>query len=225
MKLTLPVASAMLYGLTGGYADAASYLLAKSFTGHVTGNTVLLGLTLMTGGPGVVSVLIPAVTCFLLATATAQYVRSTLGAGRSTPMRFAVPVAEMLLVGIAPLLFAHAGYGPALMISALCLALGLQNGWFSKADGISIHTTYLTGTITSLLKAVVGSREAAPKQNTKAQSTTFAIFWVLVSFFLGVLCAAFSVPRIGARALWLLELPLLLTIFFDSQAPTQPAAA
>jgi uncharacterized membrane protein YoaK (UPF0700 family) len=31
------------------------------------------------------------------------------------------------------------------------LALGLQNGAFGRAGGISVHTTYLTGMITSLI--------------------------------------------------------------------------
>jgi uncharacterized membrane protein YoaK (UPF0700 family) len=40
----------------------------------------------------------------------------------------------------------------ALFVSCMSLALGLQNGAFSQAGGISVHTTYLTGMITSLLK-------------------------------------------------------------------------
>jgi carbohydrate-selective porin OprB len=39
-----------------------------------------------------------------------------------------------------------------LCVGCLSLALGLQNGAFSQAGGISVHTTYLTGMITSLLK-------------------------------------------------------------------------
>ena len=32
--------------LVGGYADAASFLLAQTFTGHITGNFVLMAISL-----------------------------------------------------------------------------------------------------------------------------------------------------------------------------------
>jgi uncharacterized membrane protein YoaK (UPF0700 family) len=38
-------------------------------------------------------------------------------------------------------------------IIAVSLALGLQNGAFRRVGGISVHTTYLTGMITSLISS------------------------------------------------------------------------
>ena len=31
----------------GGYADASSYLLAQTFTGHITGNSILAAVSLV----------------------------------------------------------------------------------------------------------------------------------------------------------------------------------
>ena len=44
------LAIAFLLAFAGGYADAASYLLTGSFTGHLTGNTVLLTIHLAQAG-------------------------------------------------------------------------------------------------------------------------------------------------------------------------------
>ena len=42
------------------------------------------------------------------------------------------------------------------------LALGLQNGAFRRAGGISVHTTYLTGMITSLISSEAEKYSAEP---------------------------------------------------------------
>jgi uncharacterized membrane protein YoaK (UPF0700 family) len=36
-------------------------------------------------------------------------------------------------------------------VSCMSLALGLQNGTWQRAGGISVHTTYITGMVTGLL--------------------------------------------------------------------------
>ncbi len=77
----------------GGYADAASYTLAGTFTGHITGNSV--------------------------------------------------PNRELFII-------------------FMCLALGLQNGALRKADGISVHTTYVTGMVTKLLEHEVDRLDFGP---------------------------------------------------------------
>jgi uncharacterized membrane protein YoaK (UPF0700 family) len=77
----------------GGFGDAASFVLAKTFTGHVTGNLVLTAI---------------------------------------------VVAADM-------------AHGVEIFVIFVSLALGLQNGAFRRAGGISVHTTHLTGMLTSLI--------------------------------------------------------------------------
>ena len=64
---------AFLLAFVGGYADAASYLLTKSFTGPLTGNTVFLCLHLVQGAwrEAVSNAL--AVAAFLAGTAGAEW--------------------------------------------------------------------------------------------------------------------------------------------------------
>lgn len=47
------------------------------------------------------------------------------------------------------------GAAPRVEIFVICLslALGMQNGAFQRTGGISVHTTYLTGLITSVITA------------------------------------------------------------------------
>lgn len=49
MEFTVPTYRTVIpftLAFAGGYGDAAGYLLAKCFTGHITGNTVLLAAPL-----------------------------------------------------------------------------------------------------------------------------------------------------------------------------------
>jgi|ERR1700730_4805945 uncharacterized membrane protein YoaK (UPF0700 family) len=39
-----------------------------------------------------------------------------------------------------------------LFIVCMCLALGIQNGALEKTNGISVHSTYMTGMVTALMQ-------------------------------------------------------------------------
>lgn len=59
---------------------------------------------------------------------------------------------EVVLIVAASLALAlHAFYGVAIFVILVSLALGLQNGAFRRVGAVSVHTTYLTGMITSLI--------------------------------------------------------------------------
>jgi len=52
----------------------------------------------------------------------------------------------------------------------MSLALGLQNGTWQRAGGVSVHTTYITGMVTGLLTSAheKGNTSAALGQESKA---------------------------------------------------------
>jgi uncharacterized membrane protein YoaK (UPF0700 family) len=61
---------------------------------------------------------------------------------------------EVILIVAASLALAsRTAHGVEIFVIFVSLALGLQNGAFRRAGGISVHTTYLTGMITSLISA------------------------------------------------------------------------
>ncbi len=200
--------------LAGGFADAAAYLLTGSFTGHITGNTVLGGIALSAGKINVFWLRVTAVATFLLATAGGIFL-PRLGLGKNATLAVALAV-EAALVGVAPLFnILHRSHTHLFMLLCLCLALGLQNGIFSKSKGISLHTTYVTGDATSLLASLFqkpDSHTVVKPSGKRTTGTVLGVTWL--SFAIGAVIAGLAVRYFGANALWLLEVPLVLTAIF-----------
>jgi porin len=87
-----------------------------------------------------------------------------------------------------------------LFVSCMSLALGLQNGAFSRAGGISVHTTYLTGMVTSLFKSEIeryGSQTTAGNEPTSDQKGKL-LGGIWLAFVLGATVGAAMVFWLGA---------------------------
>jgi uncharacterized membrane protein YoaK (UPF0700 family) len=87
-----------------------------------------------------------------------------------------------------------------LFVSCMSLALGLQNGAFSQAGGISVHTTYLTGMITSLLKteAQRHSSETTAHDKLASDHKVSLLCGIWLVFILGATVGAAMVFWLGA---------------------------
>jgi len=137
----------------GGYCDAAGYVLAKTFTGHITGALVLAAISVAGHDWRTFLRHLLAIALFLTGVVSILISERFIA---TTPSRFLLPVVmgvEVVLILTAYFaLTSNLAAKFALFVSCMSLALGLQNGAFSQAGGISVHTTYLTGMITSLLK-------------------------------------------------------------------------
>jgi uncharacterized membrane protein YoaK (UPF0700 family) len=183
----LQFAATLLLAATGGYGDAASLLLVHCFTGHVTGNLVLavVGATTHTNHAWEPAL---AVFCFLASTALAQRLQKSAGLGFRS-----VLLLEIVLLGLGPWLFA---LHPAFLIAALCCGLGLQNGTLSQVNGVALHTTFLSGTLTHLVnpRATPRERQLLPL--------------VGLGFVIGAACGGLFVTHAGPKGLW--GMPLLL---------------
>jgi porin len=139
--------------VVGGYCDAAGYVLAKTFTGHITGTLVLAAISVAGHDWRTVLRHLLAIALFLSGVVLILIWSRFIA---RPPYRFLLPIVmgvEMVLISTAYFaLTSHLTAKFGLCVGCLSLALGLQNGAFSQAGGISVHTTYLTGMITSLLK-------------------------------------------------------------------------
>jgi uncharacterized membrane protein YoaK (UPF0700 family) len=194
--------AALLLVVVGGYGDAASFLLVHCFSGHVTGNTVLAAIAITSGGA--TRELLLAVLCFLGATALAQRLRSSTGRLLvSNGFRY-VLIAEIILLSLSPYILG--GQHRALFIATMCLAFGLQNGALSKADGIGLHSTYLTGTLTHLLSLLVRADVAG---TAASRFETKSLLFVWFAFVAGALCGGLMISHVGPKGTW--GMPLLLT--------------
>jgi uncharacterized membrane protein YoaK (UPF0700 family) len=136
----------------GGYGDAASFVLAKTFTGHVTGNLVLGAIAVAAHDWRAMVGHLSAIVTFLVGVLLSTLLVEPLKAWPSWPLLPTVMGIEAILLAAASLTVAsHELDGAGLFVIFVSLALGLQNGAYRHAGGISVHTTYLTGMITSLI--------------------------------------------------------------------------
>ncbi len=137
----------------GGYCDAAGYVLAKTFTGHITGTLVLEAISIAGHDWRTFLRHLLAIALFLTGVVSILISERFIA---TAPSRFLLPVVmsvQVVLISTAYFaLTSHLTAKFGLFVGCMSLALGLQNGAFSQAGGISVHTTYLTGMITSLLK-------------------------------------------------------------------------
>jgi len=136
----------------GGYGDAASFVLAKTFTGHVTGNLVLGAIAVTAQDWRAMLGHLTAIVTFLLGTVLSIVIARPLKAWPSWPLLPTILGIEVILMVTAALALASGMAARAeIFVIFLSLALGLQNGAFGRVGGISVHTTYLTGMITTLV--------------------------------------------------------------------------
>jgi len=136
----------------GGYGDAASFILAKTFTGHVTGNLVLAAIAVAAHEWRAALGRLSAIVTFLIGIFVTVLIVRPLKAWSSWPLLPTIMGMEVILIVLASLALASAmAHGIEIFVIFVSLALGLQNGAFRRAGGISVHTTYLTGMITSLI--------------------------------------------------------------------------
>jgi porin len=185
----------------GGYCDAASYVLAKTFTGHITGTLVLAAISIAGHDWRTLLRHLLAIVLFL-----AGVILSFLS-GRFAariPARFQLPIVMCIeIVLISTAYFASVSHLTArfeLFVACISLALGLQNGAFTQAGGISVHTTYLTGTITSLLKTEVQKHSSeTPGRDDLGSDQKVKVFGgIWLAFVVGATVGAGMVFWLGA---------------------------
>ena len=140
------------FAFVGGYGDAAGFVLAKTFTGHVTGSLVLAAIAIVAEDWRGAFARLSAVGCFLAGIPLSALMARLPAAWPSRRLLTAAMGIEVVLIVAAYLALAsHAGPAVEILVVCLSLALGLQNGAFRRTGGISVHTTFLTGMITGLI--------------------------------------------------------------------------
>lgn len=149
------LAIAFLLAFAGGYADAVSYLLTGAFTGHLTGNIVLLTIHVaqMQWWQAVSNAL--AIAAFAVGTAAAGWTAPP--AGRPNHARqLRAPLLIESALGVVALGsgLLDSWLGNELGVVCLCLMLGQQNGALRRCGALSVHTTFVTGLSTTLLSTM-----------------------------------------------------------------------
>ena len=120
----------------GGYGDAASFVLAKTFTGHVTGNLVLAAIAVAAHDWRATLAPLSAIVTFLIGIVLSVLIVRPLKTWSSWPLLPTVMGIEVILLVAASLaLSSGLAQGVGIFVIFLSLALGLQNGAFRRVGG------------------------------------------------------------------------------------------
>jgi uncharacterized membrane protein YoaK (UPF0700 family) len=202
----------------GGYADAAGFLLADTFTGHVTGNLVLTAISVAREDWPTFSRRVLAIALFLAGILFSVILERLVARRQAWSLLPALMGVETVLILIAYFaLTSHLAAQLEVFVSCMSLALGLQNGGFHKAGGISVHTTYLTGMITDLVRTEAEKHTSAALSRTPPPDPKRSILCgIWIAFVLGATIGAAMVFRLEALAIVGAALLLLATLICES---------
>ncbi|HTY53754.1 MAG TPA: YoaK family protein [Candidatus Binataceae bacterium] len=161
----------VVLAITSGAADAWSYVgLGHAFVANMTGNTVLLGISVFNPEHDFLHPLI-ALACYATGVACGSFLTRRVRPGhiwsRSTSK---VLLVEFLMLAGAELAWLAVGGTPSALLRCVILAcvaigIGLQSGALLPLKLPGIITTYITGTWTTLISGLalmLGSRERLP---------------------------------------------------------------
>ena len=193
----------------GGYGDAAGFVLARAFTGHATGNLVLGAVATAAGDfPNALSHF-SAVAVFLIGVFLGAWVM------QRKPSQLSLVLApELILIVSAPLILSARLGGAQAFVLCVSLALGLQNGAFRRVGGIGVHTTYVTGMITSLISSAAEkySSHLAPPAASAYNPKIALIAQIWIAFILGAISGAAATLHFRQWGLFGIGLILLVVI-------------
>jgi uncharacterized membrane protein YoaK (UPF0700 family) len=205
----------------GGYGDAAGYVLAKTFTGHVTGNLVLAAVAVAARDWRAILGPLSAIVTFLIGVLISTLIARPLKARPSWPLLPTVMGIEVILIVAASLaLTSDVAHGVAIFVILVALALGLQNGAFLHTGGISVHTTFLTGTITRIIsrEAEKYTAEVMPPRATAPDTEIGLLRGIWTAFILGAVTGAATVLHFKALGMLGAALLLIALIVRNSMA-------
>jgi uncharacterized membrane protein YoaK (UPF0700 family) len=197
----------------GGYGDAASFILAKTFTGHLTGNFVLTAISIAGHDWPTFFRRILAIALFLTGILFSVTVERLVARNASWSLMPAVIGLEVILVSMAYFaMTSHLSASLELFVVCMSLALGLQNGALRQAKGISIHTTYVTGMITNLLTTGAKRYFDQSARGSGPDPTVNLLCGMWLAFIFGALTGAAMVFRFKALGIFGLVAILLIAL-------------
>ena len=154
-----------------GSVDAAAYLLCgQVFVANMTGNSVLLAISLMHWNPKEAALRAGMVAAFLAGVIVESLLARTADKGLTKTQRvFILGIESLLLLLLA---WKNAGAHTDLLLLLLACMLGIQNAAFQNIGAFHLNTTFITGNLEKLGEAMTDVRDALPK------TTTFLVTWI-----------------------------------------------
>jgi uncharacterized membrane protein YoaK (UPF0700 family) len=189
-----------------GSVDAAAYLLCgQIFVANMTGNTVLLAISLLQRNPKEAALRAGMVAAFLAGVIVERLLARTADKGLTKTQRvFILGIESLLLLLLA---WKNAGAHTDLLLLLLACMLGIQNAAFQNIGAFHLNTTYITGNLEKLGEAVTDMSDALPK------TTTFLVSWLAYAggACLGAL-SALNLPHHGFLVPTILAVASVITV-------------
>ncbi|MEJ2069200.1 MAG: YoaK family protein [Syntrophobacterales bacterium] len=201
----------------GGYADAASLILARTFTGHLTGNFVLTAISLAgSNWPNLLRCVV-AIALFLTGIVLSVILEQWVARKSANYLLHAVLSLEIVLILNAYFaLTSSVAVRLELFVIFMALALGLQNGAWREAGGITVHSTYLTGMVTNLLTTGAQKYISPSVRDSEAHRKVSLLCGMWIAFVLGAIVGAALVFRYQAPGILGIAVVLLALIISQS---------
>ena len=200
--------------LTGaaGYVDAVSYLaLGRVFTANMTGNTVLLGLSVVLGDADGTGRSLLALGGFLVGGVAGAWIayRGPSEEGWPRGVTIALIVECVLLAALAN--DRSEVLGVRVVLAAV--AMGIQSAAARRLDVLGVATTFVTGTLTSLVSLI--ARHGVLASASGHGKRLLAAVWVV--YVVGAMAA-------GAAMQLAADLALLAPVLLVAVVATTAAA-
>lgn len=186
---------ASVLAVVAGFADTVGFLSFKAFAGLMTGNTILLGISLAGWQWMQALYEMGIIVSFLLGICVTTLLR-----------RLWVPMAGLVAIEMVVILVA-AFISSNLAAFILALAMGIQNAMATRFVGLTLNTVFLTGNLQKLMLAIL-------TRTTYASGRTDRISVILIlwsSYLFGAaLGAVMQTTMAHPLILAVLPLPLIL---------------
>jgi uncharacterized membrane protein YoaK (UPF0700 family) len=182
-----------LLAALAGLVDALAYLsLGGFFASFMSGNTTRFGIGLASGDIASART----ATALLLAFVCGAMVAALLAARFPARRKPATMLAVAILLALSALLAGFTDRRFPLML--LAVAMGAENGVFSRDGKIAIGLTYVTGALVKLGETLA---DALIGKGAPLAWAPHLVLWL--GFAIGVVIGAHEFDRLGVTALWL----------------------
>ncbi len=173
-----PMLQAGLLVMIAGYADAIGFLQFRAFAGQMTGNTILLAISIVQSGWLEAVYYVAVIASFLVGVAIS---------GALVRLGTAPAIALSLsAVALAICAFVTVRWGALL----LAFAMGAQNAAATRFGDATLNTVFITGDLQKLFEAVFAWLWPGKSRQLPSGLATLALVWV--EYFAGALLGALA---------------------------------
>jgi len=207
-------------GFVAGYVDTVGFVaLFGLFTGHVTGNFVLIGAELVRPQSGPLLLKFLVFPAFIVGVAVARLMIGALVKRGLHALWYAYILQLVLLVAFMVTGYLATPPGPeptdmtAIAGAIGAMAMGAHSGTGRLLLSHLAPTSAMTGNVTQLVIDAVDVLLGTADQ--KIRERCFKYLWPVVAFGIGAMGAAFVYQLVGFGAMWLPIATLLYLMYLE----------